>query len=80
MDPTLWPVLLLLGAGIGFLAGLLGIGGGMTLVPHLTIIFTSQDFPAPHVGHMAGATEYLTKPFDASTVLTAVAGACAPAA
>jgi twitching motility two-component system response regulator PilG len=31
-------------------------------------------------GHMAGATEYLTKPFDASTVLTAVAGACAPAA
>ena len=27
-------------------------------------------------GHMAGATEYLTKPFEAATVLAAVAGAC----
>ena len=31
-------------------------------------------------GHMAGATEYLTKPFAAATVLAAVAGACAEAA
>jgi uncharacterized membrane protein YfcA len=65
MDPTLWPVLLLLGAGIGFLAGLLGIGGGMTLVPLLTIIFTSQDFPAPHVVHMAVATSTATMVFTA---------------
>ena len=28
-------------------------------------------------GHMAGATEYLTKPFEAATVVAAVAGACA---
>jgi twitching motility two-component system response regulator PilG len=27
-------------------------------------------------GHMAGANEYLTKPFEAATVLAAVAGAC----
>ena len=27
-------------------------------------------------GHMAGASEYLTKPFEAATVLAAVAGAC----
>jgi len=31
-------------------------------------------------GHMAGATEYLTKPFEAATVIAAVAGACAQAA
>jgi len=31
-------------------------------------------------GHMAGATEYLTKPFEATTVLAAVAEACSEAA
>ena len=62
MDPTLLPVLLALGAGIGFLAGLLGIGGGMTLVPLLTIIFTAQDFPASHVVHMAVATSTVRTP------------------
>src|SRR3546814_19979792 len=34
--------LLLLGIGSGFLAGLLGIGGGMVLVPFLTFMFSSQ--------------------------------------
>jgi twitching motility two-component system response regulator PilG len=31
-------------------------------------------------GHMAGASEYLTKPFEAATVLAAVEAACPPAA
>ena len=65
MDPTLLPVLLALGAAIGFLAGLLGIGGGMTLVPLLTIIFTAQAFPAAHVVHMAVATSTATMVFTA---------------
>jgi uncharacterized protein len=36
---------LALGAGVGFLAGLLGIGGGMVMVPFLSIIFLAQGFP-----------------------------------
>lgn len=56
MDWTLLPVLLALGAMVGFLAGLLGIGGGMTLVPLLTILFAAERFPATHLVHMAVAT------------------------
>ena len=65
MDPMLLPILLALGAAIGFLAGLLGIGGGMTLVPLLTIIFTAQDFPSAHIVHMAVATSTATMVFTA---------------
>lgn len=36
---------LALGVVIGFLAGLLGIGGGMTMVPVLAIMFPAQGFP-----------------------------------
>jgi uncharacterized protein len=36
---------LFLGAGVGFLAGLLGIGGGMVMVPFLSMIFLAQGFP-----------------------------------
>ncbi|MCX8097968.1 MAG: sulfite exporter TauE/SafE family protein [Casimicrobiaceae bacterium] len=36
---------LALGVVVGFLAGLLGIGGGMTMVPILTMLFAAQDFP-----------------------------------
>ncbi|MBS0312780.1 MAG: sulfite exporter TauE/SafE family protein [Burkholderiales bacterium] len=34
-----------LGVLVGFLAGLLGIGGGMTMVPILAILFPAQGFP-----------------------------------
>lgn len=34
-----------LGLVVGFLAGLLGIGGGMTMVPVLAIMFPAQGFP-----------------------------------
>jgi uncharacterized protein len=36
---------LALGAFVGFLAGLLGIGGGMIMVPFLLILFQAQGFP-----------------------------------
>ena len=63
-------LLMLLGAATGFLAGLLGIGGGMLLVPFLTMLFTAQAFPQQHVLHMAVATSLTTILFtSASSVL-----------
>jgi uncharacterized protein len=46
----------LLGAFVGFLAGLLGIGGGMSMVPILSIMFVAQDFPQAHILHLAVGT------------------------
>jgi uncharacterized membrane protein YfcA len=60
MDLSLVGALLVLGGAVGFLAGLLGIGGGMTIVPLLTIVFTRQGFPAEHIVHMAVATATAT--------------------
>jgi uncharacterized membrane protein YfcA len=65
MDWTLLPLLLALGATVGFMAGLLGIGGGMYVVPMLTILFTARDFPSAHVVHMAVATATATMIFTA---------------
>lgn len=56
IDVHLIAALLLLGACTGFAAGLLGIGGGMLMVPFLTMLFTSQGFPTQHLVHMAVAT------------------------
>ncbi|HSQ10932.1 MAG TPA: sulfite exporter TauE/SafE family protein [Burkholderiaceae bacterium] len=52
--------LVLLGAGTGFAAGLLGIGGGMLMVPFLTLLFTWRGFPLEHIVHMAIATSLAT--------------------
>ena len=46
----------LTGAAIGFFAGLLGIGGGMTLVPILAAMFTAQALTTDHNVHLALAT------------------------
>ena len=51
-----WPVYLLIGAIVGFLAGLLGIGGGMIMVPMLVFVFTAKGFPPEHMMHLALAT------------------------
>src|SRR5438105_3960215 len=58
VDP-LWVlavVFIVLGLFVGFLAGLLGVGGGMTIVPLLIFVFTRERFPVEHVVHMAIAT------------------------
>ncbi|WP_022666322.1 sulfite exporter TauE/SafE family protein [Desulfospira joergensenii] len=47
---------LALGAVAGVLAGLLGIGGGLVIVPMLTFAFTGQGFPHEHILHMALGT------------------------
>lgn len=52
--------LIALGAATGLLAGLLGIGGGMLMVPLLTLIFTSRGYAEEHVVHMAVATSLAT--------------------
>lgn len=44
------------GAFVGILAGLLGIGGGMTLVPVLAAMFTAQHFAPDHIVHLALGT------------------------
>ncbi len=56
LDWTLIAQLIVLGCCTGVLAGLLGIGGGMLLVPFLTLLFTVQQFPAEVIVKMAVAT------------------------
>lgn len=60
MDWSLILILLVMGAAGGFAAGLLGIGGGMVLVPFITMIFTARQFPPDVVVHMAIATSLAT--------------------
>lgn len=58
-----WWAYLLTGAAVGFLAGLLGIGGGMVMVPALVFIFTAKGFAADHMMHLALATAITTITF-----------------
>ena len=51
-----WLGYLCLGAIVGFFAGLLGIGGGLIMVPVLSFIFSSQNFPPDRVMHIALGT------------------------
>lgn len=44
------------GALVGFLAGLLGIGGGMSLVPILSALFAAQALVPEHTVHLALGT------------------------
>jgi len=55
------------GALVGLLSGLLGIGGGMTLVPMLATLFDAQRLAAGHDVHLALGTAM------ASAVVTASA-------
>lgn len=45
-----------LGAFAGFIAGLFGVGGGLTIVPLLFMLFAAQGFPTEHVMHLALGT------------------------
>ena len=62
---TWWMVYLALGLFVGFVAGLLGIGGGTVMVPILTMIFSAQGFPQQHVLHLALGTSMATIIFTA---------------
>ena len=47
---------LLSGALVGLLAGLLGLGGGMTLVPILSALFSAQSLAPGYIVHLALGT------------------------
>jgi uncharacterized protein len=61
-----WAAYMLAGAIVGFLAGLLGIGGGMTLVPVLAALFAAQQLAPEHTVHLALGTGMASVLFTAS--------------
>jgi uncharacterized protein len=60
LDPTFVVALSVLGVATGFLAGLLGIGGGMTMVPFLTYFLGRQGVDSGTAVKMAIATSMAT--------------------
>ncbi|APW42678.1 sulfite exporter TauE/SafE family protein [Rhodoferax saidenbachensis] len=59
-DPVLILELAALGLATGFMAGLLGIGGGMLIGPFMTLIMSGQGVPADLAVKMAIATSMAT--------------------
>jgi len=49
-----------LGVFGGFFAGLFGVGGGLTIVPLLFMLFAAQGFPVQHTMHLALGTSMAT--------------------
>ena len=60
IEPILIAELAVLGICTGFLAGLLGIGGGMLMVPFMTFILTAKGFPQNYTVKMAVASSLAT--------------------
>ncbi|OIN98802.1 MAG: hypothetical protein AUJ49_12705 [Desulfovibrionaceae bacterium CG1_02_65_16] len=57
---TAWLLYIATGAIAGLLAGLLGIGGGLVIVPILNLAFTAQGQPADYIQHLALGTSLAT--------------------
>jgi len=51
-----WAAYAVLGLLAGFVAGLLGVGGGLIIVPVLAFIFAAHHFPEQYVMHLALGT------------------------
>lgn len=66
-----WAAYLGIGAAAGFLAGLLGIGGGMVIVPALVFVFSAKGFPESHLMHLALATALTTIVFTSASSVRA---------
>ena len=66
-----WAAYLAVGAMAGFLAGLLGVGGGLIIVPSLIFLFSSQHFPQTHLLHLALGTSLASIMFTSVSSLRA---------
>ena len=64
-----WFIYLFTGTFVGFFAGLLGIGGGLIIVPILITVFTAQDFPSDRIIHLALGTTMATIIFTSAASL-----------
>lgn len=71
VDGWLFAELVALGIGTGFLAGMLGVGGGLMQVPFLTIILSDKGVPMALAIKMAIATSMATILFTSLSSLRA---------
>ncbi|MFW5426021.1 MAG: sulfite exporter TauE/SafE family protein [Methylophagaceae bacterium] len=55
-----WIIFALIGVLSGLSSGLLGLGGGVIIVPALLVVFSWQGLLGPHLMHMAVATSLMT--------------------
>ena len=60
VDLFVWSAYLMLGVIAGLVGGLLGLGGGILIVPTLLFLFIWQGMPADILMHMAVATSLFT--------------------
>ena len=66
-----WLAYLATGAFSGFFAGMLGIGGGLIMVPILVFVLEAQGLPASQVLHLALGTSMAAIAFTALSSLRA---------
>ena len=71
IEPLLVAELIALGSITGFLAGLLGIGGGMIMVPFMAILLERLGFPPDTVIKVAIATSLATIVFTSASSVRA---------
>lgn len=71
MDISLFLILAVLGTVTGFLAGLLGMGGAMLMVPVITFLLRSHGYPVELGAKMAVATSLATICFTSLSSLRA---------
>ena len=72
MTPDVWWLAYsMLGVFSGFMAGLLGVGGGAIMVPVLVMIFAAVGVPHEHVLHLALGTSMATIVFTSLSSLRA---------
>lgn len=68
---TIWLTYLGLGVVAGLLAGLLGVGGGLIIVPMLVFVFTAQKLTPHYIQHLALGTSLATIMFTSIASLRA---------
>ena len=68
---TAWLLYLGTGAFAGVLAGLLGVGGGLVIVPILNFVFQLQNLPAAYIQHLALGTSLASIMFTSVSSLRA---------